>query len=87
MLLRRRRESREDVEAALPRKRRTAAVGASVLDLDAAGFYKPLTRQTRDAYEALLDTIQVRAHASDSMACRLPVSLITSCLIPRPEPP
>ena len=33
-------------------------MGASVLDLDAAGFYKPLTRQTRDAYEALLDTIQ-----------------------------
>ena len=55
-----RREAREDVDAALPRKRRTAAVGASVLDLDAAGFYKPLTRQTRDAYEALLDTIQVR---------------------------
>ncbi len=53
-----RRDAREDIDAALPRKRRTAAVGASVLDLDAAGFYKPLTRQTRDAYEALLDTIQ-----------------------------
>ena len=78
LLPRRRRESREDVEAALPRKRRTAAVGASVLDLDAAGFYKPLTRQTRDAYEALLDTIQVPGSTSDQTACWLPVPLITS---------
>jgi len=62
------------VEAALPRKRRTAAVGASVLDLDAAGFYKPLTRQTRDAYEALLDTIQVRARQAIRQLARCSIS-------------
>lgn len=35
-------------------KKRT---GASVLDLDTAGFYRPRTKETRAAYEALLNTI------------------------------
>ena len=34
-----------------------AAVGVSVLDLDTAGFYRPKTKETREAYEALLAVI------------------------------
>jgi hypothetical protein len=36
----------------------TGAGAASVMDLETAGFYQPLTRQTRDAYEALLAEVR-----------------------------
>ena len=39
-------------------KRKKAAVGASVLTADADGSYRPKTRETRSAYEALLGMIQ-----------------------------
>lgn len=36
-----------------------AAGGTSVLDIDTAGLYRPRTKETREAYEALLSIIQV----------------------------
>lgn len=33
----------------------------SVLDIDTAGLYRPRTKETREAYEALLSIIQVGA--------------------------
>lgn len=47
-----------DGEMDMAPKKRRAGAGPSVMDLEAAGYYQPRTRQTRDAYEALLDTIQ-----------------------------
>ena len=35
--------------------------GMSVLDIDTAGLYRPRTKETREAYEALLSIIQVGA--------------------------
>lgn len=35
-----------------------AAAGVSVLDIDTAGLYRPRTKETREAYEALLAVIQ-----------------------------
>lgn len=37
-----------------------AGGGMSVLDIDTAGLYRPRTKETREAYEALLSVIQVR---------------------------
>ncbi len=34
------------------------AQGRSVLDVDTAGMYRPVTRETRDAFEALLAFIR-----------------------------
>lgn len=34
------------------------AAGVSVLDIDTAGLYRPRTKETREAYEALLSVIQ-----------------------------
>ncbi len=31
---------------------------ASVLDIDTAGYYRPKTKETRDAYEAMLSVIR-----------------------------
>ncbi len=38
--------------------RRRGAAGPSVLDVDSAGLYRPRTKETREAYEALLSSIQ-----------------------------
>ena len=35
-----------------------AGGGVSVLDIDTAGLYRPRTKETREAYEALLSVIQ-----------------------------
>ncbi len=43
---------------ALPTKRRAGTGPAgTVLDLDTAGFYRPRTKETRAAYEALMNSI------------------------------
>jgi len=51
-----------DLEASLTRKRRAGAA-TSVLDIDTAGLYHPRTKETREAYEALLSLI--RSHFGD----------------------
>lgn len=48
---------------AIPKKRR-AGGGFSVLEIDTAGFYRPKTKETREAYEALLSVIG--SHFSDT---------------------
>ncbi|KAF6257784.1 RNA helicase, activating signal cointegrator 1 [Scenedesmus sp. NREL 46B-D3] len=45
------------MDFAMPAKRRTGGAGPSVLDMDTAGLYRPRTKETRAAYEALLNTI------------------------------
>lgn len=47
-----------DMDDGLPVKARRTAVGADALDLDTAAFYRPRTKETREAYEALLAVIQ-----------------------------
>lgn len=42
----------------LARKQKRARAARSVLDVDAAGLYRPRTRETRAAYEAMLSKIQ-----------------------------
>ena len=58
-------KSREQMEAEVDiegrqQTRRTKKMrgGVSVLDVETFGFYRPKTRQTRDAYEALLSMLQ-----------------------------
>lgn len=48
-----------DVDGAMPsaKKSRKGGPGLTVLDLDTAGMYRPRTKETRDAYEALLSAI------------------------------
>lgn len=41
----------------MPTKRKGGAGGASVLDLDTAGVYRPRTKETRAAYEAMMNTV------------------------------
>ena len=49
----------DDLDAhAAKKKRQRAAAGASVLTVEADGSYRPKTRETRAAYEALLGMIQ-----------------------------
>jgi pre-mRNA-splicing helicase BRR2 len=43
-----------------PSKAKRSKAGAGVLDLDTAGFYRPKTKETRAAYEALLNTIHTQ---------------------------
>lgn len=55
---RKRDASKQDMEFTVPAKsRKTTHGGNSVLDLDTAGFYRPRTKETRAAYETLLNTI------------------------------
>ncbi|PSC69011.1 U5 small nuclear ribonucleo 200 kDa helicase-like [Micractinium conductrix] len=42
----------------LPKRRKGTASGMSVLDIDTAGMYRPRTKETREAYEALLSVIR-----------------------------
>ena len=60
--LKKRREQTEgevDIEGLQQRKsKKVRGGGVTVLDVDAFGFYRPRTRQTRDAYEALLHVLQ-----------------------------
>ncbi|KAK9842537.1 hypothetical protein WJX81_005041 [Elliptochloris bilobata] len=51
--------SKEDLDLDAPKKARRAGA-ASVLELDAAGSYRPATRETRAAYEALLAVVQAQ---------------------------
>lgn len=46
-----------DAEFQIAKKRR-AGPGSTILDLDTAGFYRPRTKETREAYEALLAVIR-----------------------------
>jgi len=55
-LAKKRESQRKDLED-MPRKQRKRGAQASVLELEAAGFYTPRTKETREAYEALLGTI------------------------------
>ena len=41
----------------MPRKGRKRGAQVSVLEMEMAGFYTPRTKETREAYEALLGTI------------------------------
>eukprot|EP00887_Chlorella_sp_A99_P002917 scaffold6.g2917.t1 len=50
----------EGEEGGLPARKRRAGGAASVLDIDTAGTYRPRTRETREAYEALLSVIQAQ---------------------------
>jgi hypothetical protein len=55
---RKRTDAPQELEYGLPAKSRKAGGGGlSVLDLDTAGSYRPRTKETRAAYEALLNTI------------------------------
>ena len=49
-----------ELELALPAKSRKTAAGMSVMDLDTAGFYRPRTKETRAAYEAMLNAIHAQ---------------------------
>lgn len=49
-----------ELEFALPAKSRKTAGGMSVMDLDTAGFYRPRTKETRAAYEAMLNVIHAQ---------------------------
>lgn len=42
----------------MPKRKKGAGGGVSVLDIDTAGLYRPRTKETREAYEALLSVIQ-----------------------------
>ena len=46
-----------DDDLALPANKRHRQEGLSVMDVDNAGMYRPKTRETREAYEALLAVI------------------------------
>ncbi|KIZ00496.1 pre-mRNA-splicing helicase BRR2 [Monoraphidium neglectum] len=49
-----------ELEFALPAKSRKTAGSMSVMDLDTAGFYRPRTKETRAAYEAMLNVIHTQ---------------------------
>ena len=52
-------EVKMDIEGDLMQRRTKKSRGAvTVLNVDTFGFYRPKTRQTRDAYEALLSMLQ-----------------------------
>ena len=42
----------------LVRRQKRARADRTVMDIDAAGFYQPRTRETRAAYEAMLSQVQ-----------------------------
>lgn len=44
----------------MPKRRKGAGGGVSVLDIDTAGLYRPRTKETQEAYEALLSVIQAQ---------------------------
>lgn len=48
----------EDVDPLLRKQKRARADVRSVMDIDAAGLYRPRTKETRAAYEALLSQVQ-----------------------------
>lgn len=51
-------EVHADIEGDLMQRRtKKSRRGVTVLDVDTFGFYRPKTRQTRDAYEALLSML------------------------------
>ena len=52
----RRDAERKELET-MPRKGRKRGAQVSVLEMEMAGFYTPRTKETREAYEALLGTI------------------------------
>lgn len=56
----RKRDSDRDIETAAAMKSRKAGGGSTVLDLDNAGFYRPRTKETRDAYELMLSIIHTQ---------------------------
>ncbi|KAL4451451.1 hypothetical protein ABPG75_007113 [Micractinium tetrahymenae] len=55
----RKREGAEGEAFDLPKRRKAGGGGGmSVLDIDTAGMYRPRTKETREAYEALLSVIR-----------------------------